>query len=118
MKNILQLYEEASGQAISLPKSEIFYSRNVTDTLKHSLTTIMGVQAVLGTGKYLGLPSVIGRNRTTIFSFIKDRVWQKINSWSSRHLSQAGREVMIKSILQSIPTYVMSIFLLRSLALS
>jgi hypothetical protein len=75
MKTILQIYEEASGQAISLPKSEIFFSRNVSDTLKLSLTAIMGVQVVLGTGKYLGLPSVIGRNRTTVFSFIKDRVW-------------------------------------------
>jgi hypothetical protein len=110
--NILQLYEDASGQAISLPKSEIFYSSNVPDTLKLSLTAIMGVQAVLGTGKYLGLPSVIGRNRTAVLSFIKDRVWQKINSWSSRCLSKAGREIMIKSVLQAIPSYVMSLFLL------
>jgi hypothetical protein len=112
MKTILQLYEEASGQAISLPKSEIFYIRNVPDTLKLSLTAIMGVQAVLGTGKYLGLPSVIGRNRTAVFSFIKDRVWQKISSWSSRCLSKAGREIMIKSVLQAIPSYIMSLFLL------
>jgi hypothetical protein len=112
MKTILQLYEEASGQAISLPKSEIFYIRNVPDTLKLSLTAIMGVQAILGTGKYLGLPSVIGRNRTSVFSFIKDRVWQKISSWSSRCLSKAGREIMIKSVLQAIPSYIMSLFLL------
>jgi hypothetical protein len=34
MKNILCLYEAASGQAISLPKSEVFYSRNVSGPLK------------------------------------------------------------------------------------
>jgi len=72
----------------------------------------LGVQDVLGTGKYLGLPSMIGRNRTTIFSYIKDCVWHKINSWSSKCLSKAGHEVMIKSVLQAIPSYVMSIFLL------
>jgi hypothetical protein len=112
MKNILSLYEAASGQSISLPKSEIYYSRNVSHALKQSITAIMGVQAVLGTGKYLGLPSIIGRNRTAVFAFVKDRVWQKINSWSSKCLSKAGREVMIKSVLQAIPSYVMSIFLL------
>jgi hypothetical protein len=37
---------------------------------------------------------------------------KKISSWSSRCLSQAGREVLIKSVLQSIPSYVMSVFLL------
>ena len=110
MKNILTMYEAASGQAISLPKSEIYFSRNVSDTLQHSITNIMGVQVALGTGTYLGLPSMIGRNRTTVFSYIKDRVWHKINSWGSRCLSKAGKEIMIKSVLQAIPSYVMSIF--------
>src|SRR4030042_159781 len=74
------------------------------------ITHIMGVQAVLGTGKYLGLPSMIGRDRTSVFAYIKDRVWHKINSWSSKCLSKAGKEIMIKSVLQAIPSYVMSIF--------
>jgi hypothetical protein len=78
----------------------------------------MGVQYVLGTGKYLGLPSMIGRNRTTVFAYVKDRVWQKINSWSSKCLSKAGREVMIKSGLQAIHSYVMSIFLLPETIIS
>ncbi|XP_024642261.2 uncharacterized protein [Medicago truncatula] len=69
-----------------------------------------GVLEVLGTGKYLGLPSMVGRSKKATFSFIKDRVWQKISSWSSKCLSKAGREVMIKSVLQSIPSYIMSIF--------
>jgi hypothetical protein len=57
---------------------------------------------------------MIGRNRTAVFAYIKDRIWQKINSWSSKCLSKAGREVMIKSIFQAIPSYVMSIFLLTA----
>lgn len=50
------------------------------------------------------------RDRNSTFSYIKDRVWKKINSWSSNCLSKAGREVMIKSVPQAIPSYVMSIF--------
>jgi hypothetical protein len=114
MKDILTLYEIASGQAISLPKSEIYCSRNVPDPLKQTITDILGVQVVLGTGKYLGLPSMIGRDRNATFAYIKDRVWHKINSWSGKCLSKAGREVMIKSVLQAIPSYVMSIFHLPS----
>jgi len=110
MKQILNQYEEASGQAISLPKSEIFYSRNVDEPVQQSITNILGVRAVLGTGKYLGLPSMVGRSKKTTFNFIKDRVWKKISSWSSKCLSKAGREVMIKSVLQAITSYVMSIF--------
>jgi len=43
MKNILSLYETASRQAISLPKSEIYCSRNVPDPLKQTITNILGV---------------------------------------------------------------------------
>ncbi|MCH80360.1 replication protein A 70 kDa dna-binding subunit, partial [Trifolium medium] len=114
MKNILSLYESASGQAINLQKSEFYCSRNVSAEVREAIASQLGVTQVLGTGKYLGLPSMIGRSKKSTFKFIKDRIWRKINSWSSRHLSQAGREVMIKSILQSIPTYVMSIFLIPS----
>ncbi|XP_058783747.1 uncharacterized protein LOC131658475 [Vicia villosa] len=57
---------------------------------------------------------MIGRSRKDTFKYIKDRVWKKINSWSSRSLSQAGRETLIKSVLQAIPSYIMSIFLLPS----
>jgi len=53
---------------------------------------------------------MVGRDRNATFAYIKDRVWQKINSWSSNCLSKAGREVMIKFVLQAILSYVMSIF--------
>ncbi|XP_039682896.1 uncharacterized protein [Medicago truncatula] len=71
MKQILLKYEEASGQAISLPKSEIFYSKNVEQPLQQVITSILGVRTVLGTGKYLGLPSMVGRSKKATFSFIK-----------------------------------------------
>jgi len=43
MKNILSTYELASGQAIGLPKSEIYCSCNVPDDLKANITDILGV---------------------------------------------------------------------------
>jgi len=55
---------------------------------------------------------MIGRSKHSTFKFIKDRIWNKINSWSSRCFSQAGREVLFKFVLQSMPSYVMSVFLL------
>ena len=112
MKNILETYEKASGQAIRLPKSEAYYSRSVPYPTQDSITPILGVCAVMGTGKYLGLPSMIGRSKEATFGFIKDRIWHKINYWSSKCLSKAEREVLIKSALQSISSYIMSVYLL------
>ncbi|XP_058748658.1 uncharacterized protein LOC131621615 [Vicia villosa] len=114
MKSILTTYEEASGQAINFQKSEFYCSRNVDSVLKNLMAGTLGVQQVLGTEKYLGVPSMIGRNRKATFKFIKDKIWKKINSWSSQSLPQAGRETLIKSVLQSILEYIMSIFLFPS----
>lgn len=42
------------------------------DDLKNNITNILDVRAVLGTGKYLGMPFMIGQDRTTTFAYIKD----------------------------------------------
>jgi hypothetical protein len=78
--SILHTYEQASGQEINMSKSEVFISRNMSQAAQEDLAGILGVRHVLGTGIYLGLPSMIGRNKKAIFSYIKDRIWKKINS--------------------------------------
>lgn len=111
-KDILRTYGEATGQEVNLSKSEVFFSRNVNDAVKNDIATELEVSIALGTGKYLGLPSMIGRGKKTMFAFLKDRLWRKINSWSAKNLSMAGREVLIKSVAQAIPSYYMSVFLI------
>ena len=59
---------------------------------------------------YLGLPTLIGRAKYQAFSFLKDRVWKKLQEWIGMMLSRAGKEVFIKVVAQSIPTYIMGVF--------
>ncbi|KAL1107622.1 hypothetical protein V6Z11_D03G058400 [Gossypium hirsutum] len=60
---------------------------------------------------YLGLPLLVGKKKSMTFQSITNRISCKINSWSKRLLSCRGKEIFIKSILQSIPTYAFSVFL-------
>lgn len=55
---------------------------------------------------------MVGRNKTTIFVYVKDRIQSKLHSWNKNFLSRAGQEVLLKTVAQAIPIYVMSIFLL------
>lgn len=62
--------------------------------------------------KYLGLPNTVGRNKYVILGFLKEKVKARVRSWDSRTISKSGKEVLIKSAAQSLPTYAMSVFLL------
>lgn len=61
-------------------------------------------------GLYLGMPSHVGRDKASVFKMLKDRIWDKLNGWTSKLLSKAGKEVLIKAVAQAIPNYVMSCF--------
>lgn len=55
---------------------------------------------------------MIGRKKKQIFAYLKDRVVKKIQGWKHRHLSRAGKEILLKTVAQSMPNYAMSVFLL------
>ena len=59
---------------------------------------------------YLGLPTLVGRAKYRTFSFLNDRVRKKIQWWKGKLLSRVGKEVLIKAVAQSIPTYTMGVF--------
>lgn len=52
IQNILEVYAQASGQHINMQKSEIFFSRNVLDDVKHNISQLLDVRIALATGKY------------------------------------------------------------------
>lgn len=61
---------------------------------------------------YLGLLVVVGKNKTNVFRKVVDKVSSRVQGWSKCLLSYGGKEVFLKAILQSLPTYCFSVFLL------
>ncbi|KAA3480901.1 reverse transcriptase [Gossypium australe] len=87
-------------QCVNYCNSTIFYSSNTTKEAKAVVSSLLGVRSSSNPEKYIGLPNMV------------DRINSRIDGWSNRLLSQGGKEVFIKSVLQAIPTYAMSCFLL------
>ena len=64
----------------------------------------LGVKEVDRFESYLGLPILNGHAKYHTFSYLKDRVWKDML------LQRAGKEVLIKAVAQSIPTYTIGVF--------
>ena len=114
IQSILSEYEAASGQKLNLEKTTLFFSKATSASTQEDIINLLGVPEVKQYEKYLGLPSFVGRGKRASFAFIKERVWSKLMVWKEKLLSQAEREVLIKAVIQALPSFAMSCFKLPS----
>lgn len=110
LKRLFECYEKASRQIFNMEKSSMFLSSNTKSEQAAAIKDIFQLYVVSKHEKYLGLPSMIGRRTKSFFNEIKLRVLSKISSWQHRFFSSGGKEILIKAVAQSVPTYAMSIF--------
>ncbi|XP_062011234.1 uncharacterized mitochondrial protein AtMg00310-like [Rosa rugosa] len=110
LKNIFKQYEEASGQTINYQKSSVAFSKNVERPKQDVLAASLSVERVDKHHKYLGLPIEISYSKSEAFEYLTERVRKRTRGWKEKTLSAAGKEILIKAVVQSIPTYVMSCF--------
>ena len=99
IKEVLTIYEKASGQVINFQKSSVSFSRNIDEQKRIDICNFFQVAGKNNHGNYLGLPSLVGKNKKAIFSFIKDKVWKRIQGWKRRMLSKAGKEILLKTVV-------------------
>jgi hypothetical protein len=71
---------------------------------------LLGVQRIDFEAKYLGLPTPAGRVKRGVFQPLVERFQKRMTAWKEKELSAAGKEILIKSIAQALPNYVMSVF--------
>ena len=103
-------YEIALGQKINSDKTTIFFSKSVFEIAKEQIQNLLGILEIKENEKYLGLLAVVGRNKKASLNYIKDRVRGKLQGWKEKLLSPARKEVLLKIMVQAIPTFAMSCF--------
>lgn len=107
--HILNAYSGALGQKINLTKSGLICGKYLPPQKKNSLATILHMRVWDSPGKYLGLPGDWGRSKNGALQWLRERIFNKLEGWKENLLNQVGKEVLIKAIIQAVPTYTMSI---------
>uniref|UniRef100_A0A803Q136 Reverse transcriptase domain-containing protein n=1 Tax=Cannabis sativa TaxID=3483 RepID=A0A803Q136_CANSA len=102
-------YESWSGQCISRKKSGVVFSPKTKTEEKERVMNILGMPLLGKQEKYFGNPFFVSARKRHDFSFLKNKILNRLEGWRAKQLSQAGRLTLIKSILSSIPCYTMAI---------
>jgi hypothetical protein len=110
VENNLRKYERCTRQLINPAKCSILFGAECMQEDQDRVKQILRVDTAATEGKYLGLPTLEGRMTKDKFKSIKEKLVKKFNNWVERNMSLGAKEVMIKAVVQAIPTYIMGTF--------
>ncbi|PHU09599.1 hypothetical protein BC332_21459 [Capsicum chinense] len=111
IKNIrilLVVFEAVSGLVVNWKKSSIFFENEVPQMQR--LANILGCCIENFPTVYLGMPLGNKHKELVIWDGIIEKAERKLARWKAQYLSLGGRTTLINSVLDSLPTNVMSLF--------
>lgn len=104
---ILDEFYCASGLAMNLSKSKIYFSKGVARPTRLLLAHKVGMTISPTLGRYLGMLLISGRKHVRHFSFILDKMQDKLTGWNASQLSLAGQATLARSVLCAMGVYFM-----------
>ncbi|XP_038973679.1 uncharacterized protein LOC120105381 [Phoenix dactylifera] len=108
LRRILWHYCEASGQRVNLGKSSVCFSPRIRSAVRISILQILGVGEQEGLLRYLGVPISGRRLRSRDCSSLEISIRHRLEGWQMHSLSMMGRITLVRSVLSSIPIYLLS----------
>jgi ribonuclease HI len=109
LKTLFDAYAVESGQKINNSKSTI-YSGSITHGRLELIVQLLNFKIGSIPFSYLGLPIFKGKPKACHLQPLADRVKLKLSSWKASLLSMAGRVQLIKSVIQSMLIYSITLY--------
>ncbi|KAJ0732921.1 putative RNA-directed DNA polymerase [Helianthus annuus] len=109
LRRILRCFHLASGLKVNLAKCSLF-GIGVSDVEVQLLANILSCKRGSFPFKHLGL--VVGANMNLIRNWkpVIDVFKKRLSIWKAKNLSYGGRITLLKSVLNSLPTYFFSLY--------
>ena len=103
-------FSQASGLQANLSKSSI-YCEGVQQEVKQQIMQQLGYRMDEIPFKYLGVPLSSKKMSVMQWYPLIEKIMARINSWTARKLSYAGRTQLVQTVLFSIQSYWAQLFI-------
>ena len=104
------MFCKLSEKIINTQKSFTVFSKNTPPKFMRLLSKILGLKHKDKLGTYLGGPMEIDGSSLQAFKALPMKVTSTISSWKFNNLSQAGKLILINSILIVFASHTMAVF--------
>lgn len=99
-------YENSSGQRINMNKSNFYAGTSANVGMIESLN---GFESKNLPFYYLGAPIAKGEKKIELLAPLLDKIRNKLKGWNLKMISQRGRWVLIRSVISSLPVYLLQV---------
>lgn len=99
------------GQLLSSSKCPFLFSDQCPKQVRTDIKGVLEVEITTFESKYMGLPTPEGRMKDEL-PISYGQTWERCNNWNGRFMSYAAKEVHVKSLVQTLPSFTMGVFLL------
>jgi len=112
MISTLRNFGQASGLCLNILKSRLIFPKALHHRLRRIWAHSVHISASTSFGKYLGIPLVTYKPKTSDYEDLLIRFNKKLAGWQGKFINFAGRVTLIKSVLSALPVYHMQSTLL------
>jgi hypothetical protein len=105
LNSILSDFTEASGMTLNLDKSKLFFFNTLAAVQLH-ISKLLGIPKSSLPSNYLGIPLTGAPAKSISWDNLLLSISNRLNNWTFRTLNIAARLVLLKSVLQTLPTYL------------
>lgn len=106
--NCVRDFGNTAGLRINFLKSNIFMA-GIDERTRQDILCITGFNQGTLHVRYLGIPIASGKLRTSDYAILVDNLTEKVNAWPRHTLSYAGKLELIRSVLQGVECFLLSI---------
>ncbi|KAJ4811911.1 RNA-directed DNA polymerase (reverse transcriptase)-related family protein [Rhynchospora pubera] len=112
LQTVLHKFAKASGLCINPHKSRLWFSKACATHEVIRVQMAWCAREVEGEEKYLGIVLSTKGDTKRNGILLLEKIKSKLTGWKSNLLSYAGRLVLIKAVLMSLPVYAMALEML------